>query len=96
MNLPSLISVRVWLGRNGEVDRAGALHEIFTRKPGDTQVRLRLDLPREYSVLLDVPLKVRPDREFKSAVEKICGTDCSEYRTLAAALDQPPGTGLVY
>jgi tetratricopeptide (TPR) repeat protein len=29
-------------------------------------------------------------------IAEICGTDCSEYRTLAAALDQPPGSGLVY
>jgi tetratricopeptide (TPR) repeat protein len=29
-------------------------------------------------------------------IGQICGTDCSEYRSLAAALEQPPGTGLVY
>jgi tetratricopeptide (TPR) repeat protein len=26
----------------------------------------------------------------------LCGTDCSEYRSLAAALDAPPGTAAVY
>jgi tetratricopeptide (TPR) repeat protein len=26
----------------------------------------------------------------------ICGTDCAEYRSLAAALEKPPGSGLVY
>jgi Flp pilus assembly protein TadD len=26
----------------------------------------------------------------------ICGTDCAEYKSLASALEQPPGTGLVY
>jgi tetratricopeptide (TPR) repeat protein len=26
----------------------------------------------------------------------LCGTDCAEYRSLAEALDKPPGTGLVY
>ena len=26
----------------------------------------------------------------------ICGKDCEEYHSLAAALEQPPGTGLVY
>jgi predicted Zn-dependent protease len=31
-----------------------------------------------------------------SRIEAICGTDCDEYRTLAAALELPPGTGLVY
>ncbi|HLZ03813.1 MAG TPA: hypothetical protein VKR55_16900 [Bradyrhizobium sp.] len=29
-------------------------------------------------------------------IAEICGTDCSEYRTLAAALDQPTGTAIVY
>jgi len=31
-----------------------------------------------------------------SRIATICGTDCEEYRTLAAALEQPPGTALVY
>jgi tetratricopeptide (TPR) repeat protein len=29
-------------------------------------------------------------------IAEICGTGCEEYRTLAAALEQPPGTSLVY
>ncbi len=29
-------------------------------------------------------------------IGQICGTGCAEYRSLAAALEQPPGTGLVY
>ncbi len=28
-------------------------------------------------------------------IAAICGTDCEEYRSLAAALEKPPGTGLV-
>ena len=31
-----------------------------------------------------------------SRIAAICGTGCEEYRTLAAALEQPPGTALVY
>jgi Tetratricopeptide repeat len=31
-----------------------------------------------------------------SRIASICGTDCDEYRSLAAALEKPPGTGLVY
>jgi tetratricopeptide (TPR) repeat protein len=31
-----------------------------------------------------------------SRIAAICGTRCEEYRTLAAALEQPPGTALVY
>jgi hypothetical protein len=29
-------------------------------------------------------------------IGSICGADCAEYRSLAAALEKPPGSGLVY
>jgi tetratricopeptide (TPR) repeat protein len=29
-------------------------------------------------------------------IGSLCGTGCAEYRSLAAALEKPPGTGLVY
>ncbi len=76
--LPSLISIRVWLGRNGEVDRAQSLHDLFARKPGETEVRFRLDLARDFSVILDIPAKVRPDREFRKEIERLCGADALE------------------
>jgi DNA polymerase-3 subunit alpha len=80
VDLPSAISIRVWLGRNGKTaaDRAQALEELFRRKPGDTQVRLRLEVPRDFTVLLDVPSKVRPDKEFRMQVEQICGAESIE------------------
>jgi DNA polymerase-3 subunit alpha len=78
VDLPAVISIRVWLGRNGSVDKAQALEELFRRKPGETQVRLRLEAPRDFSVLLDVPAKVRPDREFRKVVEEICGAEAIE------------------
>ena len=31
-----------------------------------------------------------------SRIKQICGTDCAEYKSLAIALQQPAGTGLVY
>jgi tetratricopeptide (TPR) repeat protein len=31
-----------------------------------------------------------------SRIAAICGTDCAEYRSLAEALEKPPGTALVY
>jgi len=76
--MPSVISIRVWLGRNGIADKAQALEELFKRKPGETQVRLRLESPRDFAVLLDVPARVRPDREFKAGVEQICGPESIE------------------
>lgn len=39
VSLPSLISVKVFVGRNG-MDRAAELRRLFERKPGETQVRL--------------------------------------------------------
>ena len=78
VDLPSVISIRVWLNRNGGIDRAHALDELFRRKPGDTAVRLRLEAPRDFSVLLDVTARVRPDKEFRTAVEAICGEACLE------------------
>jgi DNA polymerase-3 subunit alpha len=78
VDMPGVIAIRVWLGRNGAVDRAQALEELFKKKPGGTQVRFRLESPRDFSVLLDVPAKVRPDKEFKAAVEQICGSDAIE------------------
>jgi DNA polymerase III subunit alpha len=88
IDLPSVISIRIWLGRNGSntngaagndtSDKAQALEDLFRRKPGDTQVRLRLEAPKDFSVLLDVSTKVRPDREFKRALEAICGSECLE------------------
>ncbi len=78
IDMPSVIAIRVWLGRNGTADKAQALEQLFRRKPGDTQVRFRLEAPRDFSILLDVPAKVRPDREFKTQVEEICGPECIE------------------
>jgi DNA polymerase-3 subunit alpha len=78
VDMPSVISIRVWLGRGNGSDRAQALEEVFRRKPGDTQVRLRLEMPRDFSVLLDVPSKVRPDKEFRALVAQVCGPESIE------------------
>jgi DNA polymerase-3 subunit alpha len=55
-----------------------ALAELFQRKPGDTQLRLRLEKSRDFSVILDIPTKVRPDKEFKAELERLCGPDSLE------------------
>ena len=75
--LPSLISIRVKIAQNG-TNKAEALHELFVRKPGQTEVRLRLERPRDFSVILDVTSRVRPDKEFRSEIERICGPECFE------------------
>jgi DNA polymerase-3 subunit alpha len=73
LRLPSLISIRVPLGTD-----AAALSELFQRKPGETAVRLRLEKPRDFSVILDATQKVRPDKEFRREVERLCGPDALE------------------
>jgi DNA polymerase-3 subunit alpha len=73
---PSLISIRAPLGRSPELP--AALGELFRRKPGDTSVRLRLEKPRDFSMLLDVPEKVRPDREFLAEIARLCGNEAYE------------------
>jgi DNA polymerase III subunit alpha len=78
VNLPSLISIRVPLNGSGESKRAAALHELFARKPGETEVRLRLEKTRDFSVILDVGAKVRPDKEFRAEVARICGGEAME------------------
>jgi DNA polymerase-3 subunit alpha len=78
VNLPTLISIRIPVGANGTVDKAEALNQLFTRKRGETEVRLRLEKPRDFSVILDVTPKVRPDKEFWAEVERICGPESVE------------------
>ena len=78
VNLPTLISIRIPVGANGIVDKAEALNQLFTRKRGETEVRLRLEKPRDFSVILDVTPKVRPDKEFWAEVERICGPESVE------------------
>jgi DNA polymerase-3 subunit alpha len=78
VDLATLISVKVWLNGSSTAEKAQALENLFTRKPGTSQVRLRLEKPREFSVILDVASRVRPDKEFQAEVLKICGPDCYE------------------
>jgi len=86
VNLPSLISIRIPMnGTPGlnpaadhDADRASALNTLFHSKPGETEVRLRLEKARDFSVILDIAVKVRPDKEFCAEVARICGSEAME------------------
>jgi DNA polymerase-3 subunit alpha len=78
VNLPSLISIRVPLNGASNGGRAAELQELFSRKPGETEVRLRLEKSRDFSVILDLSAKVRPDKEFRAEVARICGNEAME------------------
>jgi DNA polymerase-3 subunit alpha len=75
--LPSLIAIKIRLSQNGH-ERAEALSRLFDRKPGTAEVRLRLERPRDFSIILDVTARVRPDKEFRAEVERICGPESME------------------
>ncbi len=77
LDLPRLISVRVYLNGKGE-ERANELTRLFQRKQGQAHVRLRLEKPRDFSLILDVDSKVKPDKEFVSEIERICGPQSYE------------------
>jgi DNA polymerase-3 subunit alpha len=76
--MPSLIAIRVPMNGRADEDRAAALRELFSRKPGSTEVRLRLEKPRDFSVILDIDAKVRPDKEFRAELARICGPEALE------------------
>ena len=79
LNLPSLISIRVPVnGSASGVDRATALQQLITRKPGETEVRLRIEKSRDFSVILDLAAKVRPDKEFRAELARIIGPEALE------------------
>ena len=78
VDMPAVISIRVGLGPNGQAAKADQLNQLFQRKQGATGVRLRLEKPRDFSVILDVPVKVRPDKEFRAEVARICGPEALE------------------
>ncbi|MCW5979399.1 MAG: DNA polymerase III subunit alpha [Bryobacteraceae bacterium] len=79
VDLPRLISIRVVVAqKRQEEDPASALTRLFERKRGETEVRIRLEKPRDFSVILDVSERVRPDKEFRAEVERICGPESME------------------
>ncbi|MGH9584321.1 MAG: OB-fold nucleic acid binding domain-containing protein, partial [Bryobacteraceae bacterium] len=78
VDLPALISIRIWLKDEKSGEKASALSDLFVRKSGTTEVRLRLEKPRDFSLVMDLASKVRADREFRAEIEEICGPECLE------------------
>jgi DNA polymerase-3 subunit alpha len=78
LHLPSLISIRVQVNGVDGSERAAALRQLFDQKPGETEVRLRLEKSRDFSVILDMTVKVRPDKEFCAEIARICGSEAME------------------
>ncbi|MFN7920001.1 MAG: DNA polymerase III subunit alpha [Bryobacteraceae bacterium] len=77
IQLPRLVSIKVVLNEKSE-DRVTELSSLFGRKPGEAQVRLRLEKSRDFAVILDVESRIRPDKEFCAEIERILGPQCYE------------------
>ncbi len=78
VDMPSLISIRVVLRDEASLNKAEQLNRLFERKQGRTEVRLRIEKPRDFSVIMDVVTRVRPDKEFRAELERICGPESME------------------
>jgi DNA polymerase-3 subunit alpha len=78
VDMPSLISIRVVLRDEASLKKAEQLEQLFGRKQGRTEVRLRIEKPRDFSVIMDVSTRVRPDKEFRAELERICGPESLE------------------
>ena len=75
--LPKQVAITLQLD-NGIDEAAQRLRELFTRKPGETDVRLRLLRNKDFLTLYDLVAHVRADREFRAEVEQICGAGSLE------------------
>ncbi|BDC48640.1 DNA-directed DNA polymerase [Bryobacterales bacterium F-183] len=82
VNFPSAISITCFVGiHNGNTGlepqaKAEELHKLLARKQGGpTEVRLQIEKPRDFRLMMDLPVKVRPDKEFNAEVVRICGGD---------------------
>ena len=59
---------------------ASRLRELVDGHPGQTNLSLRLERPRQYAVVLDIDARVNPSRKFRKQVEGLCGQDALEFR----------------
>ena len=82
VSLPTVISIKVPVNGAASADKAAALRALFQSKPGETEVRLRLEKSRDFSVILDVAAKVRADKEFRAEIARICGSEALEILAL--------------
>ncbi len=72
--LAEAVVIRVRLGKTTGIV-ARKLFDLFLEKSGDALVRLELERENDFEVLLEPDLRIRPDAEFVSRTQGICGKD---------------------
>ena len=75
--LPHQVSITIHLD-NGAEQTVEKLRELFSSKPGDADVRLRLLRKQDFLLFYDLADRVRPDKVFRREVEQICGAGSIE------------------
>jgi DNA polymerase-3 subunit alpha len=76
--LPKQVSITIRLGNGNGSDTAEQLQKLFLGKPGNTDVRLRLIRSQDFLLFYDLAAHVQADRDFRRAVEEICGAGSIE------------------
>ena len=80
--LPEQVSITVDL-RGGPQEASavsGRLADLFTKFPGQTDVRLRLQRSQDFRLIYDIASRVHAGRKFRAQVEEICGSGSIEYQ----------------
>ena len=77
-DLPRQVSITIRLDNGGTRQTVDRLRELFSSKPGDTDVRLRLLKQKDFLLFYDLADHVRADRDFRQQVEQICGAGSLE------------------
>ena len=77
-SLPQQISITIHLDNGGAEQTVERLRELFSSRPGETDVRLRLLKKKDFLMFYDLAAHVRADRAFRHEVEQICGAGALE------------------
>jgi len=76
--LPHRVSITIQLDNGSTEQTLDQLRDLFSSKPGEADVRLRLLKKKDFLMFYDLADHVRADREFQDRVKQICGTESLE------------------
>ena len=78
---PDQASLTLILNGDSEISSvASRLRELVEGYPGQTNLSIRLERPRQYLVVFDIDARVNLNRKFRQQVAGLCGKDALELR----------------